>query len=198
MATKNELAKQVEGFRKQAENLRARRQELKNKLDSANDDIQQTEKSLSTAVLDGQDTSKLTDNLARARVERDGLSGAIDEASLRLADLEREITDTQNKLRYADFSEVFAEAEERTIRLIDRTRSDQAEAEEIAKIFERLEKILPIDSSGDDHARIIRTIFNSLYELLASVSNNESALNRLRHLEGNYPNQLQAARKKHK
>lgn len=192
--TKTDIQKDFDSLQRKYNDLKARRTSLRDERDKITAGIEERNRLIGEALLEGRDASKESDALARDKAKLDGLDEALAQAESRLKVLEGERDDTSRALARVDFDRMGAEVETMLAKGIDRLK---AAVEDMDAISEKFGEMFQIQSAAgmnitqDDHWRLVERIFKYLLD-----DQSLPLRAKLKNIEESYPAVLARVRSK--
>lgn len=192
--TKTDIQKELDALQRKYNDLKARRASLRDERDKITAGIEERNRLIGEALLEGRDASKESDALSRDKAKLDGLDEALAQAESRLKVLEGERDDTSRALARVDFDRMGAEVETMLAKGIDRLK---AAVEDMDAISEKFGEMFQIQSAAgmnitqDDHWRLVERIFKYLLD-----DQSLPLRAKLKNIEESYPAVLARVRSK--
>jgi len=194
MSTKNDFLKEADELKKQADQYRQRREVLKGKITDAEKDIKNRSDEIAAALLDDKDTSILSSRLTGARVDLEGLQGAISEADRRINDIEDQRKEALMKARATEFFAADADIHPDIINVISDIRLTVEKIKAIEGKYNDLQKIGPL-ALGRDQTETMYKVFENLRNVF--VSQGASSVDwQIKNIEHSFAPYLAKAREK--
>ncbi len=189
---KQELEREAVDLQQQADQLKARRQNLQSQLESATLEHANKSKQAGADLLDGKSITGLSTALAQTEANRTALEEAISQADKKIRLLEEQARDKKTGAKMSDFFERGEDAADRTIVILKRLHEIESDIKTISAIYDGMRSVSPLEHGGDQ-IQIMHLIFSSIE---ASFAGLDGMTVRLQGFENSYQPYLAKARAK--